>query len=70
MIVTSDSGLFGPFTTVETLTDRLRCDGADLPFSVIGNWQTIDPPIPDGFFAQNYTWNGTALQLISPPANQ
>lgn len=67
MIVASDAGLFGPFLAVLELGDRLRCDGADLPFSVIGNWKTIDPPLPPDFFAPSYTWDGSQLQPINQP---
>lgn len=34
-LVTS-SGQYGPFTAIETLADRYRCDGCDYQFSVIG----------------------------------
>ena len=30
------SGQFGPFSSIETLPDRYRCDGAEYQFSVIG----------------------------------
>jgi len=40
-------GDFGPFTTIETLADRYRCDGIDYPFAVVGS-ATVDgtPPAP------------------------
>lgn len=34
--LTTPLGIFGPYQEVQTLTDRYHCDGADLPFSVIG----------------------------------
>ena len=34
--LTTAAGVFGPYTTVETREDRYRCDGADLPFTVVG----------------------------------
>lgn len=34
-LVTS-SGQFGPFSSIETLSDRYRCDGVDYQFSVVG----------------------------------
>ncbi len=34
--IVTDSGKFGPYTDVQTLEDRYRADGADLPFSVVG----------------------------------
>ncbi len=30
------TGQFGPFSSIETLADRYRCDGVDYQFSVIG----------------------------------
>lgn len=41
MIIITNETTFGPFKTVEVLADRLRCDGKDLPFTVIGEY-TID----------------------------
>lgn len=32
----TQSGQFGPFTHIETLADRYRCDGVDYQFDVIG----------------------------------
>ena len=34
--LTTPAGVFGPYAAIETLIDRYRCDGADLPFSVVG----------------------------------
>lgn len=34
--LTTPSGVFGPFRQIETLSDRYRADGADLPFTVVG----------------------------------
>lgn len=34
--LTTQKGVFGPYETVEMLTDRYRCDGADLPVTVVG----------------------------------
>jgi hypothetical protein len=50
--ITTDSAVFGPFTVIETLADRYRCDGADLPFTVVGEGVISDveegdfPPPP------------------------
>lgn len=44
--------LFGPYKSIEILDDRYRCDGADLPFSVVGQGVISDvqngdfPPLP------------------------
>ena len=42
------TGRFGPFSNIETLSDRYRCDGVDYQFDVIGP-ATIDvnAPAPD-----------------------
>lgn len=34
--ITTSVGVFGPYRSVETLADRYRVDGADLPFTVVG----------------------------------
>lgn len=34
--LTTTAGVFGPFESIEILEDRYRCDGADLPFTVVG----------------------------------
>lgn len=52
--ITTPKGVFGPYTSVEQLADRWRVDGADLPFSVIGEGVLSDaeagdfppPPVP------------------------
>lgn len=38
VVITPDSVL-GPFKQIEVLGDRLRCDGAELPFVVIGSYR-------------------------------
>jgi len=40
--IQTESGVFGPYNQVETLPDRYRCDGADLPFSVVGQGAISD----------------------------
>jgi len=40
--VTTPNGVFGPYQTVEVLPDRYRCDGADLPFTVVGQGTVSD----------------------------
>lgn len=37
VIITSQANI-GPFKAIETLADRLRCDGVDYPFSVLGQY--------------------------------
>lgn len=52
MIVSTASGYIGPFKTIATLDDRLRCDNTDLPFIVIGTYEILEddslipPPSP------------------------
>lgn len=36
------NSLFGPYQSVEVLDDRYRCDGADLPFAVVGQGAVSD----------------------------
>lgn len=40
--LTTPGGVFGPYSTIETLDDRYRCDGADLPFTVVGEGVVSD----------------------------
>ena len=70
MIVATSVGLFGPYISVQTLSDRLLCDGAELPFTVIGTYTLIDPPLPAGFYAPNYEWDGTELQQLPAPEGE
>lgn len=52
--LTTPSGNFGPFTSIEVLEDRYRCDNTDLPFTVVGQGEIVDadtitwpePPAP------------------------
>ena len=50
--LTTPSGNFGPYTSIDTLADRYHCDDTDLPFSVVGQGQIVDadtiiwPPVP------------------------
>jgi hypothetical protein len=46
--LTTPSGLFGPYAMIEVLEDRYRCDGADLPFTVVGQG-TIEDANPEDF---------------------
>lgn len=54
--LTVGSSVFGPYAQIETLSDRYRCDHADLPFSVVGegvisDWEGELPqpstPVPE-----------------------
>lgn len=46
-IITPD-GKFGPYNKVEILADRYHVDGADLPFTVVGQGEISD--VVDGDF--------------------
>lgn len=69
--ITTTMGVFGPYGTVETLADRYRCDGADLPFSVIGAGVISDaqlgdfspPPAPPAVVPQSVTMRQACIQL-------
>ena len=41
-------GVFGPYTNVETLSDRYRCDDFDLPLAVVGEG-TVEDALPGDF---------------------
>lgn len=69
MIVVTNSGpVYGPFKKVEVQADRLRCDGADLPYNVIGMYQTLDQDLPPDSSADQCTWSGGAVVLLNPAA--
>jgi hypothetical protein len=50
--LTTQDAVYGPYRTIEVMADRYRCDGADLPFNVIGEGVISDveegdfPPPP------------------------
>lgn len=79
MIISSDVGLFGPYSNTEVLADRVRVwpvgssadgPGADLPIAVIGAYEVIDPELPPDFEADRYSWvAGVLVQkpLPDPP---
>jgi len=46
--IITQSGKFGPYNNVEVLDDRYHVDGADLPFTVIGQGEISD--VVDGDF--------------------
>lgn len=52
--LTTTKGVFGPYETVEMLTDRYRCDGADLPVTVVGIGEVTE-------------WEGPLPQHAIPP---
>lgn len=40
--ITTATGKFGPYTSIEILSDRYHVDGGDLPFTVIGQGEISD----------------------------
>jgi hypothetical protein len=46
--ITTATGKFGPYNSIEILSDRYHVDGADLPFTVIGQGEITD--VVDGDF--------------------
>ena len=51
--IVTPAGQFGPYANVQTLADRYRADGAELPFSVVGQGEVSEwvgdlpvPPVP------------------------
>lgn len=52
-VVITPQSVFGPFKQIEVLPDRLRCDGAELPFNVLGPYEISEddslapPPFVD-----------------------
>lgn len=40
--LTTNSGSFGPYNTIEVLEDRYRCDNTDLPFTVVGQGEIVE----------------------------
>jgi len=50
ILVSSLAGLFGPFSVIDltTFTDRAVCDGAHVPYIVVGECYALDIPVPYG----------------------
>ena len=70
-VVIIDSGTIGAFKSIETLADRLRCDGVDYPFSVIGSYTISDndalatvPPMPAPTIPQIVSMRQARLALL------
>lgn len=40
--LTTPSGNFGPYNSIEVLSDRYRCDNTDLPFTVVGQGEIVE----------------------------
>jgi hypothetical protein len=38
-VVITPNFVFGPFKSIETQSDRLHCDGIDLPFNALGAYE-------------------------------
>ncbi len=69
--VKTTSGNFGPFATIEVLSDRYRCDNTDLPFTVVGQGEIVEadtitwpePPAPPVPVPQSVTMRQARLAL-------
>jgi len=57
--ITTPNGLFGPYSSIEILSDRYHVDGADLPFTVIGQGEISD--VVDGDFP---------IVIVQPPYDE
>lgn len=69
--LTTTSGNFGPYNTIEVLSDRYRCDNTDLPFTVVGQGEIVEsdtiqwpaPPTPPVPVPQSVTMRQARLAL-------
>jgi hypothetical protein len=69
MIVITGTVVYGPYTKVDVSADCLTCDGAELPLSVIGQYQVLNAKLPDGYSADECLWNGTAV-VVAPSGSE
>lgn len=58
--LTTPSGNFGPFQSIEVLEDRYRCDNTDLPFNVVGQGEIVD--------ASTIVWPAPVVAPVVPEA--
>lgn len=69
--ITTPTGNFGPYNTIEVLADRYRCDNTDLPFTVVGQGEIVEadtiqwpePPAPPVPVPQSVTMRQARLAL-------
>lgn len=66
ILVTSTAGLFGPFTSINLLADRAVCDGAQVPFSVVGACYVLDIEVPYGRAEDFDLVDGKLAERIAP----
>lgn len=57
--LTTTSGNFGPYNSIEVLADRYRCDNTDLPFTVVGTGEIVE--------ADTITWPDPPAQPVQVP---
>lgn len=57
--LTTIKGNFGPFATIEVLSDRYRCDNTDLPFTVVGEGEIVE--------ADTITWPEPPAPVVPVP---
>jgi len=53
---TTLAGLLGPYTLIELGDDRAYVDGAEVPYTVVGECSVIDLPLPAGAQASDYDY--------------
>ena len=68
MLISTKKGtvLFGPYAPadIEVLPEGISIYNSLLPFTVIGDYEFIDPLLPAGFVANEYTWTGSQLKQL------
>lgn len=74
MIVSTElAGLFGPFiaaTYQGEPPDRVLCDGAVIPYTVVGNCTILDIEVPDGMLLEGCILVDGQLVPRPEPANE
>jgi hypothetical protein len=57
-VIIRKNGNIGPFKTIEKMADKLRCDGVDYFFTVIGDYTISE----DDSLAPTYSFETTEIQ--------
>jgi len=64
---TTLAGLLGPYTLIELGEDRAYVDGAEVPYSVVGECSIIDLTLPPGERLSDYDYIDGKLVKRTPP---
>lgn len=64
---TTLAGLLGPYTSIELGDDRAFVDGAEVPYTVVGDCTILDLPLPAGAQAADYDLVDGELVKRLPP---